>query len=66
MKFSKEVTQGETLCPACSADAIWVYLDKEGTRVEITCLNCGHIEEGRSEFLYNEAELAGVGDQHEA
>lgn len=66
-KHPKELTRGEAVCPACSADSVWAYLDKEGTRVEVTCPNCGRIEMSRGEFDCAESDLAAAAvDPNEA
>jgi len=46
----KEPDEHEGLCPRCGAEAKWLYLDPEKTRIEVICRDCGRYEISREEF----------------
>jgi predicted RNA-binding Zn-ribbon protein involved in translation (DUF1610 family) len=49
--------QRDVLCARCGADAEWIFVDREKTRVEVTCPDCGKFEMLRTEFDQAESEL---------
>jgi len=49
--------QRDVLCARCGADAEWIFVDREQTRVEVTCPDCGKFEMLRTEFDRAESEI---------
>ena len=47
---AKERNEHEALCPRCGADAQWLFLDPEKSRVEVNCGDCGRYEMTKEEF----------------
>ena len=55
--------QRDVICARCGAAAEWIFLDREQTRVEVTCSDCGTFEMPRAEFDYAESQIVEPGEQ---
>jgi len=55
--IDRERGQRDVICARCGADAEWIFLDTEQTRVEVTCPDCGKFEMSRAEFDRAESEI---------
>ena len=49
--------QRDAICARCGADAEWIFVDRDQTRVEITCPDCGKFQLSRAEFDQAESEI---------
>jgi len=46
----KERNEHDALCPHCGAEAKWLFLNPEKSRIEVMCRDCGRYELTREEF----------------
>jgi predicted RNA-binding Zn-ribbon protein involved in translation (DUF1610 family) len=58
----QERCQRDVICTRCGADAEWIFVDSEKTRVEVTCPDCGKFEMLRTEFDQAESEIVDPGE----
>jgi hypothetical protein len=49
--------QRDGICTRCGANAEWLFVDAEKTKVEVTCSDYGAFEMSRAEFGQTESEI---------